>query len=53
MACDVTDTDVKLGDMAEIFGAHISVDEAAASAGTISYELLTHLGNRYARNYVN
>jgi alanine racemase len=53
MACDVTDTDVKLGDMAEIFGAHVSVDEAAASAGTISYELLTHLGNRYARNYVN
>ncbi len=53
MACDVTDMDVNIGDMAEIFGPHISVDEAAASAGTISYELLTHLGNRYARFYVD
>jgi alanine racemase len=53
MAADVTDVDVKRGDMAEIFGPHISVDEAAAFAGTISYELLTHLGNRYARTYVD
>ncbi len=52
MACDVTDVSVKVGDMAEIFGPNISVDEAAGFAGTISYELLTHLGNRYARHYV-
>ncbi len=52
MACDVTDVVVKVGDMAEIFGPNLSVDEAAGFAGTISYELLTHLGNRYARRYV-
>ena len=53
MAADVTNVDVKVGDIAEIFGHHISVDEAAGFAGTISYELLTHLGNRYARTYVD
>ncbi len=53
MAADITDVAVKVGDMAEIFGQHISVDEAAGFAGTISYELLTHLGNRYARTYVD
>ena len=52
MAADVTDVAVNMGDMAEIFGPNISVDEAAGFAGTISYELLTHLGNRYARRYV-
>ncbi len=36
---------------AEFFGRNISVDEAAGWAGTISYELLTHLGNRYTRVY--
>jgi alanine racemase len=53
MAADVTNVDVKRGDLAEIFGPNISVDEAAGFAGTISYELLTHLGNRYARTYVD
>ncbi len=55
MACDVTDipdAEISRGTLAEIFGPHISVDEAAASAGTISYELLTHLGNRYHRRYI-
>jgi alanine racemase len=36
---------------AEFFGRSISVDEAAGWAGTISYELLNHLGNRYTRVY--
>ena len=53
MACDITDLpEIAIGTLAEIFGANISVDEAAASAGTISYELLTHLGNRYHRRYI-
>jgi alanine racemase len=54
LAIDVTSLaagKVKPGDRAELFGPHISVDEAAAWAGTISYELLTHLGPRYARVY--
>ena len=54
MAIDVTDLPqgkVKRGDLAEIFGANIPIDEAAQWAGTISYELLTRLGSRYARLY--
>ncbi len=39
------------GSRAEILGPNISIDEAAAWAGTISYELLTRLGSRYARLY--
>lgn len=54
MTIDVTDVPerklAKAAD-AELFGKHISVDEAASWAGTISYELLTHLGKRYARVY--
>jgi alanine racemase len=55
MTIDVTDVpERKLSNAttAELFGPHISVDEAAGWAGTISYELLTHLGKRYARVYV-
>jgi alanine racemase len=51
-AVDVTGSKVQRGDWAEFFGKNISLDEAAASAGTISWELLTHLGSRYARHYV-
>ena len=51
-AIDVTGTNAKRGDWAEFFGPNIALDEAAASAGTISWELLTHLGSRYARHYV-
>ncbi len=55
MAADVTDipeSEISRGTLAEIFGPNISVDEAAGWAGTISYELLTHLGNRYHRRYI-
>jgi alanine racemase len=46
----VEDT-VRLGDIATIFGGLISVDEQAANAGTVSYELLTRLGPRVPRRY--
>ena len=52
VAVDVTDYPAKRGDWAEFFGPNISLDAAATSAGTISWELLTHLGNRYARHYI-
>jgi len=53
MAVDVTDIpDAREGDWAELFGPHVPVDEVAAHAGTIGYELLTQLGRRYARRYV-
>lgn len=55
-AFDVTDLRpdaVHPGDFIELFGTNIPVDEAAAAAGTIAYEMLTSLGRRYARRYVN
>lgn len=54
MGVDITDlpaASVRRGTRAEILGRHIGIDEAAAWAGTISYELLTRLGSRYARLY--
>jgi len=46
---DIPENRVRTGDYIELFGEHISVDQAAAAAGTIGYELLTGLGQRYAR----
>ena len=41
---DVTDaSDVKVGDTVELIGPAISVDDVAAAAGTIGYEVLTSL----------
>lgn len=54
MGIDVTDLpegSVTRGTRAEILGRNILIDEAASWAGTISYELLTRLGSRYARLY--
>jgi alanine racemase len=54
MAIDVTGVSpsrLHKGMLAEIFGANIGIDETAAWAGTISYEILTRLGSRYARVY--
>ncbi len=51
VVADVTGVDVQVGDFAEIIGAHQTVDEVAAAAGTIGYEILTDLGKRYQRLY--
>jgi alanine racemase len=50
---DVTDvpTPVKRGDMVTLIGDDITVDDFAAAAGTIGYEVLTSLGKRYHRIY--
>ena len=40
-----------IGDYAEMIGSHQMVDEVAAQAGTIGYEILTSLGKRYKRIY--
>ena len=37
--------------LVELIGAHQSVDEVAAQAGTIGYEMLTGLGDRFHRIY--
>jgi len=49
---DVTDMPedlVEPGTRAEFFGPNIAIDDVAAAAGTISYELLTALGRRVDR----
>ena len=43
---------VRPGDWIEFFGCSIGIDEVAAWAGTISYEILTGVGNRVSRLYV-
>lgn len=49
---DIPESEVKTGDYVALFGNGITLDEAARAAGTISYEMLTNLGRRYARRYV-
>ncbi len=39
------------GDIATIFGGKVSLDQQAAAAGTISYDLLTSMGTRVLRQY--
>ena len=41
------------GDMLEVLGPNQSIDDLAQAAGTIGYEILTSLGSRYKRNYIN
>jgi alanine racemase len=43
----------EMPDRVELLGRHQSVDSLADAAGTIGYEILTSLGSRYARNYLN
>ncbi|WP_088344107.1 MULTISPECIES: alanine racemase [Rhodomicrobium] len=42
---------IERGGFAELIGHHFTVDDAAALAGTIGYEILTSLGPRYHRIY--
>jgi alanine racemase len=41
------------GGTVDLIGPHWTVDDAAAAAGTIGYEVLTALGRRYERIYVS
>ncbi len=43
----------EMPDRVELLGRHQSVDSLADAAGTIGYEILTSLGSRYARKYLN
>jgi alanine racemase len=42
---------VRVGDSVELIGPTVGLDEVAAAADTISYEILTGLGSRLARDY--
>ncbi|MGH6861252.1 MAG: alanine racemase [Phyllobacterium sp.] len=50
---DIGESDIEAGDHIELFGPNIALDDAARAAGTIGYELLTSLGNRYHRRYLS
>jgi alanine racemase len=54
MAADVTEVPAEIhpGDRAELFGPSMPLEEVAAAAGTISYELLTGLSRRAERRYI-
>lgn len=43
---------VERGDSVELIGAEISIDDIAERAGTIGYEVLTHLGPRSHRRTI-
>lgn len=51
-AVDVTGLDLRVGDAVEFYGPNRMLDDAAAAAGTISYELLTSIAARVPRRYV-
>lgn len=44
--------DAQVGDLVELWGANVSVDEVAKAAETISYELLTGVTSRVLRQYL-
>ena len=51
LAVDVTGLAAKAGDRVELLGPNILLDDAAAAAGTTSYEILLRLGRRAERVY--
>jgi alanine racemase len=54
LAIDITalaENAVRRGDLITLIGATVGVDELAAAAGTIGYEVLVNLGRRYHRQY--
>lgn len=48
---DVTGSEVEEGDEVEMFGSNIPVEEVAAKAGTIAWEILTGITPRVVRVY--
>ena len=50
-AIDAADTGLAVGDWVEVFGPNLPVDEVAAWANTIAYEILTGIAGRVERRY--
>jgi alanine racemase len=42
----------KRGNEVEIFGTEVPIDTVATAAGTISYEVLTRIGDRATKRYL-
>lgn len=52
-AVDVTDAPTaQVGEMVDLIGPNHDINALAREAGTIPYEILTSLGQRYKRHYV-
>ncbi|MDI6623979.1 MAG: alanine racemase [Brevundimonas sp.] len=51
-AVDVTGLEVAVGDRVEMFGGQRMLDDAAAAAGTVAWELLTSVSARVPRTWV-
>ncbi|MBL1422240.1 MAG: alanine racemase [Alphaproteobacteria bacterium] len=49
----LADGEMNEGDFVEVIGAHISLDMLATWSGSIAYEILTSLGKRFLRKYIN
>jgi alanine racemase len=49
---DVPEAEIGRGDPATLIGEELSVDEVGRRAETIGYEVLTRLGRRYERRYL-
>jgi alanine racemase len=49
---DVPDGAVRAGGYIELFGPNVALDDVARAAGTIGYEMLTSLGLRHERRYL-
>jgi alanine racemase len=49
---DVPEADCQLGATVEVLGTHVTPDDLAEHARTNAYEVMTALGRRYARVYV-
>jgi alanine racemase len=50
---DVPETALRPGMLADLIGPHRTADDVAREAGTIGYEVLTSLGRRYHRVYLD
>ena len=49
---DITGSDARVGDMVEVFGDHITLDELSTRLETIPYEILTSISRRVTRQYL-
>jgi alanine racemase len=53
MDMTMIESDAPIGEVATVFGGIVTLDQQAAAAGTISYELLTSISPRVERRYTD
>ncbi|CAN7228386.1 alanine racemase [Phenylobacterium sp. LjRoot225] len=52
LAIDLGDAEAQAGEMVELLGDNVHLDDLAAAAGTVAHEVLVRLGRRGERTYV-